>query len=53
MVLKAQAEGFLDGQLLIAMPGMADKRFARAVVYICAHSSDGAMGSSSTRWRAR
>ena len=44
MVLKAQAEGFLDGHLLIAMPGMADKRFARAVVYICAHSSDGAMG---------
>ncbi len=44
MALKAQAEGFLDGHLLIAMPSMADKRFARAVVYICAHSSDGAMG---------
>jgi len=26
------------------MPSMADKRFARAVVYICAHSGDGAMG---------
>ena len=35
---------FLDGQLLIAMPSMADKRFARSVVYVCAHSSDGAMG---------
>ena len=44
MALKAQAEGFLDGHLLIAMPSMVDKRFARAVVYICAHSSDGAMG---------
>jgi putative transcriptional regulator len=36
--------GFLDGQLLIAMPGMQDTRFARTVVYICAHSADGAMG---------
>lgn len=26
------------------MPSMADKRFARSVVYICAHSDDGAMG---------
>jgi putative transcriptional regulator len=36
--------GYLDGQLLIAMPGMADDRFARAVIYVCAHSSEGAMG---------
>jgi putative transcriptional regulator len=36
--------GYLDGQLLIAMPGMQDSRFARTVVYICAHSADGAMG---------
>ncbi len=35
---------FLDGHLLIAMPGMADDRFARAVVYVCAHSQEGAMG---------
>lgn len=35
---------FLDGQLLIAMPGMSDPRFDRSVVYVCAHSSDGAMG---------
>jgi putative transcriptional regulator len=34
----------LDGQFLIAMPGMEDTRFSRAVVYICAHSSEGAMG---------
>jgi putative transcriptional regulator len=36
--------GFLDGQMLIAMPSMRDERFARAVVYMCAHSSEGAMG---------
>ena len=35
---------FLDGQLLVAMPGMGDRRFERAVIYLCAHSSDGAMG---------
>jgi putative transcriptional regulator len=35
----------LTGQLLIAMPQMMDPRFARSVVYICAHSEDeGAMG---------
>ncbi|CAK7254991.1 MULTISPECIES: YqgE/AlgH family protein [unclassified Shinella] len=44
-VLKNRRErGFLDGQFLIAMPGMADANFARTVVYICAHSEDGAMG---------
>ena len=36
--------GYLDGQVLIAMPGMTDKRFARSVIYLCAHSSEGAMG---------
>lgn len=36
--------GFLDGQFLIAMPGMFDSNFARSVVYICAHSDAGAMG---------
>ena len=35
---------YLDGQLLVAMPGMADERFARAVIYVCAHSPEGAMG---------
>ena len=43
--LKGKRErGFLDGQFLIAMPGMFDSNFARAVVYICAHSQAGAMG---------
>src|SRR5262249_3157239 len=36
--------GYLDGQMLIAMPSMRDERFARSVVYVCAHSSEGAMG---------
>src|SRR2546430_17115885 len=35
----------LTGQLLLAMPQMMDPRFARSVVYICAHSEEaGAMG---------
>ena len=34
----------LEGHLLLAMPFMEDQRFARSVVYICAHSDDGAMG---------
>ena len=37
-------EGYLDGQLLLAMPVMSDPRFARSVIYMCAHSEDGAMG---------
>jgi len=36
--------GYLDGQVLLAMPGMLDERFARSVVYLCAHSAEGAMG---------
>ncbi len=37
-------DGYLAGQLLIAMPGMQDPRFARSVICLCAHSADGAMG---------
>lgn len=36
--------GYLDGQLLVAMPGMLDERFHRSVIYVCAHSAEGAMG---------
>jgi putative transcriptional regulator len=39
-----QGESFLEGKLLIAMPGMPDERFAQTVIYICAHSAKGAMG---------
>ena len=35
---------YLTGQLLVAMPGMPDPRFQRAVVYMCAHNAEGAMG---------
>jgi len=34
----------LTGKMLIAMPGMGDPRFAKSVVYMCAHSEEGAMG---------
>lgn len=34
----------LTGQFLIAMPGMGDPRFDRSVVFLCAHSDQGAMG---------
>jgi putative transcriptional regulator len=37
-------ESSLKGQLLIAMPLMSDRRFSRSVIYLCAHSDDGAMG---------
>jgi putative transcriptional regulator len=40
----ASARGYLDGQMLIAMPAMNDERFERAVIYVCAHSGEGAMG---------
>ena len=41
---KLSARGYLDGQMLIAMPAMSDERFTRSVIYVCAHSSEGAMG---------
>ncbi|MHA1133574.1 MAG: YqgE/AlgH family protein [Alphaproteobacteria bacterium] len=41
---QTEDEGYLDGQLLIAMPAMGDPRFSRSVIYLCAHSSEGAMG---------
>ncbi len=36
--------GTLSGKLLIAMPNMADARFQRTVICVCAHSPSGAMG---------
>ena len=41
---KGRSRGYLDGQMLIAMPAMLDERFSRSLIYICAHSSEGAMG---------
>ena len=40
----SSARGYLDGQFLIAMPSLDDGPFARTVVYVCAHSPEGAMG---------
>ena len=41
---KKSGDGYLDGQMLIAMPSMHDERFTRSLIYVCAHSSEGAMG---------
>ncbi|MDX2204829.1 MAG: YqgE/AlgH family protein [Hyphomicrobiaceae bacterium] len=38
------SDGYLEGQLLVAMPLMSDKRFAKSVIYMLAHSNEGAMG---------
>ncbi len=35
---------WLAGQILVAMPGMTDPRFAQSVIFICAHTAEGAMG---------
>lgn len=35
---------YLDGKCLVAMPSLQDNFFVRSVVYVCAHSDDGAMG---------
>ena len=39
-----QVSSDFTGKMLIAMPGMGDPRFEQSVVYLCAHSEDGAMG---------
>jgi len=41
---KGSKRGCLDGQMLIATPTMQDERFARSLIYVCAHSEEGAMG---------
>ena len=40
---------FLTGRLLVAMPGIADPRFERAVLYLCAHDEEQAMGLAVNR----
>lgn len=37
-------DGYLTGRLLLAMPQMGDPRFHRAVIFMCAHDENGAMG---------
>jgi|TARA_B100002003_G_scaffold89440_1_gene83632 putative transcriptional regulator len=38
------SDPYISGQLLIAMPGMRDERFFKTVIYMCAHTEEGAMG---------
>jgi len=35
---------YLSGQFLLATPGMADPRFAKSIVAMCAHDENGALG---------
>lgn len=36
--------GYLEGQILVAMPTMSDPRFKHSVILLCSHTEDGAMG---------
>lgn len=40
---------YLNHQLLIAMPGLDDPNFSRAVTYICQHNESGALGITINR----
>ncbi|WP_300675041.1 YqgE/AlgH family protein, partial [Desulfoluna sp.] len=42
--MSGEAFQSLKGQFLLAMPSMKDATFSRAVVYVCEHTADGAMG---------
>ena len=44
-----QAEGYLDRQMLIAMPTMVDANFVGSVTLLCQHSEDGAIGITINR----
>ena len=35
---------YLTGQFLLAMPGIGDPRFERAIIAMCAHDGEGALG---------
>ncbi len=42
-------DGYLENQLLVAMPSMLDPNFARSVTLLCQHSSEGAIGITINR----
>jgi putative transcriptional regulator len=46
---RREMSGYLVGRILIAMPGIEDPRFERAVVLMCAHSAEHAMGITLNR----
>ncbi|HUZ11411.1 MAG TPA: YqgE/AlgH family protein [Caulobacteraceae bacterium] len=44
MIMSDDPGAFLTGRLLVAMPGIGDPRFERAVIFVCAHTAEHAMG---------
>ena len=44
MIEETGNEDGLSGKMLIAMPSMGDPRFEKTLIYMCAHSDDGALG---------
>lgn len=44
MTEKASEDGYLEGQILIAMPSMSDPRFKKTIILLCSHNEEGAMG---------
>lgn len=44
MTTRDAASGYMTGRLLVAMPTIGDPRFEKTVIYMCAHSEEGAMG---------
>ncbi len=44
MKIKSDENGYLEGQILIAMPTMSDPRFQKTIILLCSHTKDGAMG---------
>ncbi|KAA9130958.1 YqgE/AlgH family protein [Marinihelvus fidelis] len=42
-------KGYLDQQMLIAMPGLEDPHFTRTVTLVCQHNSEGAIGITVNR----
>jgi putative transcriptional regulator len=49
MSLQQPDPDFLTGRLLVAMPGIDDPRFERAVLYLCAHNEEHAMALAVNR----
>ena len=44
MLARMASPPYLTGQFLLAMPGIGDPRFERAVIAMCAHDAEGALG---------
>ena len=44
MIARMDTTHYLTGQFLLAMPGIGDPRFDHAVIAMCAHDAEGALG---------